>query len=104
KRGVGGSAEKDGIRIYGKIKSKEDIQRAFEKLSQYLNGDKDSKVVSKYCSSNIPILDGISFILLTISFFVFLAFDLDSTVVKIILAANIILFFLLRYPVGKYFQ
>jgi len=104
KRGVGGSAEKDGFRIYGKIKSKEDIHKAFEKLSQYLNGDKESAVVSKYCGSNIPILDGISFILLTISFFVFLAFDLDLTVVKIILAANIILFFLLRYPVGKYFQ
>lgn len=104
KRGIGGSAEKEGFRIYGKIKSKEDIQEAFEKLSQRLNEDKDSAVLSKYCGSNIPILDGISFIILTISFFVFLVFDLDLTVVKIILAANIILFFLLRYPVGKYFQ
>lgn len=104
KRGIGGSAEKEGFRIFGKIKSKEDIKEAFEKLSQYLNEDKDSAVLSKYCGSNIPILDGISFIILTISFFVFLVFDLDLTVVEIILAANIILFFLLRYPVGKYFQ
>jgi len=104
KHRIGGSSSEDGFRIYGKKESKQDIIESFNKVKHYLEEGKSSIVLSKRCGSGIHILGGVSFITLTTTFFILLFFNLQLLTVKIILIANVVLFFLLRYPIGKYFQ
>jgi len=104
KHRIGGSSSKDGFRIYGKKESKQDIIESFSKLRRYLEEGKSRAVLLKRCGSSTHILGGVSFIILTITFFILLFFELQLLTVKILLIANIILYFLLRYPIGRYFQ
>jgi hypothetical protein len=101
---IGGNSLNEGFRIYGDIESKHDIKEAFERLKSYLSDGKSAVVLSKHCGSNTHILEGISFIMLTITLLIFLIYDLELIYVKITLVVNIIFYFLFRYPLGKYFQ
>ncbi len=104
KRRIGGRSFDNGFRIYGDIESQSEIKKAFEGLSSYLGRGQSAAVLSKYCGSNTHILGGVSFILLTVTFLIFLFFDLEPLSVAAILLVNSIFYFLLRYPIGKYFQ
>lgn len=101
---IGGRSFDNGFRIYGDIESQKDIASAFDELSSYLGRGQSAAVLSKYCGSNTHILGGVSFILLTITLLVFLFLDLDVITVFWILLTNTAFYFLLRYPIGKYFQ
>ena len=101
---IGGLSFDNGFRIYGDIKSQQDIKDAFRKLTSYLGQGHSAAVLSKYCGSNTHILGGVSFILLTITLLMFAFLDLEVFTVFWISLANTIFYFLLRYPIGKYFQ
>jgi hypothetical protein len=104
KHRIGGSSSEDGFRIYGQKESKEDIIESFNKVKHYLEEGKSLAVLSKRCGSSIHILGGVSFITLTITFLILLFFELQLFTIKMLLTANVVLFFLLRHPIGKYFQ
>lgn len=101
---IGGRSFDGGFRIYGDIESPQEIKDAFRTLTSYLEEGHSTAVLSKYCGSNTHILGGVSFILLTITLLIFALFDLKVLVMLGTLLANTLLYFLLRYPVGKYFQ
>ncbi len=101
---LGGRSFDNGFRIYGDIKSPQDIKDAFRTLTSYLDQGHSAVVLSKYCGSSTHILGGVSFILLTISILVFALSDFKVAAVLWVLFANTAFYFLLRYPIGKYFQ
>jgi hypothetical protein len=101
---IGGRSFDEGFRIYGDIESPQEIKTAFEILSSYLGQGHSAAALSKYCGSNTPILGGISFALLTLTVLMFAFLDFRAPTVLGIVFANTVLYFLLRYPIGKYFQ
>jgi hypothetical protein len=103
KHKLGGSALDNGFRIHG-VKSKKDISQAFEKLREYLEKSHTGIVLSKFCGSNVHILQGVSLILLTLTFICFVSLDIDLLRIQIILLFNLISYILFRHPIGKYFQ
>ena len=101
---VGGQSFDNGFRIYGDVKSQQEIKHAFRTLTSYLDQGHSAVVLSKYCGSSTHLLGGVAFILLTISMVVFALSDFKVVVVLWVLFANTAFYFLLRYPIGKYFQ
>lgn len=104
KRKIGGRSTKEGFRIYGKIKEEKEIKEAFDELKLYLEKEDNKAILSKFCGSNIPISDAISFFFLTITYLVFLIRELSFLTICILLSLNIALFFILRYPLGMFLQ
>jgi hypothetical protein len=102
-RKIGGRAKSSGFRVYG-VKSQEDIRDAFEKLREYLKNGRRGIVLSKFCGSNVPILQGVSVLLLTATFIYFAFMKFDLIQIQIILLVNLVLNLLLKYPIGRYFQ
>lgn len=100
---IGGRALDNGFRING-VKDKEDIKESFDMLRGYLNKENSAFILSKFCGSNVPVLQGISLIMLTMTLMLFFMKDLGLLQVEIILLINLILYIFLRYPIGKYFQ
>jgi len=103
KRGIGGSAVKDGFRLYG-VRSKKDIEPAFEKLRQYLKEGGHGAALSRFCGSNVYFMQGLSLMLLTLTFVCFAVRDFGLLYTQAILLSNLVLYLMLKYPVGKYFQ
>jgi len=101
---IGGMAFPNGFRIYGDIKTIEDIKRAFSQLLSYLNEGENALVLSKFCGSNIAILQGFAVIILTLTFIIFIFVEFTPLQIKTILLSNMIIYLLLRFPVGGYFQ
>lgn len=102
-RRIGGRAEKQGFRVCG-VETKDDIQLAFEELREHIKKGELGIVLSRSCGSNIPTIQGVALILLAATFVIFAAFELDKTIVCLILLGNILLYRLLRFPIAKYFQ
>ncbi len=101
---IGGRSFDNGFRIYGDIQSQKEIKSALDELSSYLERGESAAVLSKYCGSNTHILGGVSFILLSITLVIFVLVDLVALTIFWVLLANATFYFLMRYPIGKYFQ
>jgi|GEM_PF-2120914 len=103
--GVGGSADYDGFRVSG-VKKKKHIYEAFNKLVEYIFKEKrwEHLMTSKLCGSNIVTAQGFGIILLTVTGFVLIFLKLKNFVSFIVLGLNIIIYFLLRYPLGNFVQ
>jgi hypothetical protein len=103
KKRIGGRALSNGFRVNG-VDSVENIKEAFGKLQDKLATGESGIVLSKYCGSNISILQGASIIILTVSFLLMMSIDFSKDVRLIILLINLLSYLILRFPVGKYFQ
>jgi hypothetical protein len=104
KHKIGGHSLPEGFRIYGEIDSKNDIKKAFDHLETYLEKGKTAAVLSRFCGSSTHILEGFSFVILTITLLVFGFCDLTIDTIRLFLALNIVIYFLFRFPIGNYFQ
>jgi hypothetical protein len=103
KHKLGGRALDNGFRIYG-VKQTEDIKKSFGILQEHLDKGASGIVLLRFCGSHVPILQGASLIVLTLSFSLMMFMDLGISSRLVILLMNLISYLLLRYPVGKYFQ
>lgn len=100
---VGGRAENGGFRICG-VKKKQDLSKAFEQFIREMRNPNPDLFISLRCSSNIVTAQGFGLIILTISALFLKILHANYGIIVLVLAANLLFYFLLRRKLGGLIQ
>ncbi|MBX7255206.1 MAG: hypothetical protein K1Y02_02500 [Candidatus Hydrogenedentes bacterium] len=100
---IGGRAFDSGFRLSG-IKNKADVSAAFAQMIQALQEGNSNCVVANQCGSMTVTAQGLSVLLLTITWLLAAVIRFSFSLSAIVLAANICLFVVLRYVLGRWIQ
>ena len=104
KHKVGGYSMDSGFRVFGALRKK-DIIDAFDQMKQELCKKSKSSFFLKNCGTNVYVLQGLSFTMLTGTLLVFFLIpETNFFFVQILLFCDLIVYFFLRYPLGSFFQ
>ncbi len=103
RQGVSGRATEKGFRLSG-VRGKAEVQEAFSCFVEASKKGKEEGVVSARCGSMIIAAQGLGVLLLTLSLGAAVVFHPGQASSGLLLAANLLLFLLLRYPIGLWFQ
>jgi hypothetical protein len=100
---IGGFAESQGFRIWG-IKHQQHLWQALKDFRNDLSHGKAEEIISRACGSQVVTAQGFGLTLLTASWLAIIFIDPAMSISGIILAANVVAYFLLRGRLGAVIQ
>ncbi|MFH0887587.1 MAG: DUF6391 domain-containing protein [Planctomycetota bacterium] len=103
KRKIGGSAYENGFKLYG-VREEKEIKESFLKFMEHFHRGESKTILSKGCGTNSEVFSGIAFITLISTFVIFACYSFSFKQTLIIILLNILIYLLLKYPLGRLYQ
>ena len=102
-RRISGRASNNGFRVAG-IHDPDQVRRAFSKLMDLDREEWRRVVVAAACGSSIIVAQGLAIVLLLLTLLAFIVWDPSRLIVGFVLVAQMLLWVLLRAPIGRWLQ
>jgi hypothetical protein len=102
-RRLGGSAEREGFRLIG-AKHAQDIHEAFNQLISLPLEEMQKVIVQQKCGSRIIVAQGLGICLLLVTTLALWIFKPEPIIVVLLLVSQLLLFLVLRRPLGNWLQ